>query len=153
MQQRQVSLEFRGGLVAFAQILLAGLEEDRVQFEHRFNFSEVSGKIAAVASRADLVKDFTQAVEVGLRRAGTFGRNETLRADKRTGFTRFRHETNVGQFWDAVHENDVCSYAPWGLKLYLNGHEWLKGQLAKEGIGFQELDNGFLSCQDPKRRH
>ncbi len=45
----------------------------------------------------------------------------------------------------------VCSYAPWGLKLYLNGHEWLKRQLAKEGIGFQELDNGFLSCQDPKR--
>jgi hypothetical protein len=45
----------------------------------------------------------------------------------------------------------VCSYAPWGLKLYLNGHEWLKRQLAKEGIGFQGLDNGLLSCQDPKR--
>ena len=45
----------------------------------------------------------------------------------------------------------VCSYAPWGLKLYLNGHEWLKRQLAKEGIGFTALDNGFLNCQDPKR--
>ncbi len=45
----------------------------------------------------------------------------------------------------------VCSYAPWGLKLYLNGHEWLKRQLAKEGIGFEALDNGFLSCQDPQR--
>jgi hypothetical protein len=45
----------------------------------------------------------------------------------------------------------VCNYAPWGLKLYLNGHEWLKRQLAKEGIGFEALDNGFLSCQDPKR--
>ena len=45
----------------------------------------------------------------------------------------------------------VCSYAPWGLKLYLNGHEWLKRQLAQEGIGFEALDNGFLSCQDPKR--
>jgi hypothetical protein len=45
----------------------------------------------------------------------------------------------------------VCSYAPWGLKLYLNGHEWLKRQLAQEGIGFEELDNGFLSSQDPKR--
>ncbi len=45
----------------------------------------------------------------------------------------------------------VCSYAPWGLKVYSNGHEWLKRQLAKEGIGFQALDNGFLSCQNPER--
>ncbi len=45
----------------------------------------------------------------------------------------------------------ICSYAPWGLKVYLNGHEWLKRQLAKEGIGFQVLDNGFLSCEDPQR--
>jgi len=45
----------------------------------------------------------------------------------------------------------VCSYAPWGLKLYLNGHEWLKRQLAKEGIGFEALDNGFLNCQNPQR--
>src|SRR5580700_1747819 len=45
----------------------------------------------------------------------------------------------------------ICSYAPWGLKLYLNGHEWLKRQLAKEGIAFQELDNGFLTCQNPAR--
>jgi len=44
----------------------------------------------------------------------------------------------------------VCSYAPWGLKVYSNGHEWLKRQLAKEGIGFQALDNGFLSCQNPE---
>jgi hypothetical protein len=45
----------------------------------------------------------------------------------------------------------VCSYAPWGLKLYLNGHEWLKRQLAKAHIGFEALDNGFLTCQDPQR--
>jgi hypothetical protein len=45
----------------------------------------------------------------------------------------------------------VCSYAPWGLKLYLNGHEWLKRQLTKEGLGFESLDNGFFSCQNPQR--
>ena len=45
----------------------------------------------------------------------------------------------------------VCTYAPWGLKLYLNGHEWLKRQLAKEGIRFEALDNGFLSCESPAR--
>lgn len=42
-------------------------------------------------------------------------------------------------------------YVPYGAKLCFNGHEYLKRQLAKEGIVFQELDNGILSCDDPNR--
>src|SRR6516225_349815 len=45
----------------------------------------------------------------------------------------------------------VCSYAPWGTKLCLNGHEWAKRQLEREGITYQALDNGFLSCADAVR--
>lgn len=45
----------------------------------------------------------------------------------------------------------VCSYAPYGLRVCLNGHEWAKRQLAKEGIAFEALDNGFKSCEDPER--
>jgi hypothetical protein len=44
-----------------------------------------------------------------------------------------------------------CSYFPYNAKLCLNGHEYLKRQLAKEGIAFEALDNGVLSCADPKR--
>ena len=40
----------------------------------------------------------------------------------------------------------VCSYAPWSIKLCLNGHEWAKRQLDKRGIRYEALDNGFLSC-------
>src|SRR5512142_3078446 len=36
----------------------------------------------------------------------------------------------------------VCSYAPWGIKLCLNGHEWAKRQLERKGIGYEALDNG-----------
>ena len=43
----------------------------------------------------------------------------------------------------------VCSYAPWGLKLCLNGHEWAKRQLAKRGVGYEALDNGGFCCEDP----
>ena len=43
----------------------------------------------------------------------------------------------------------VCSYAPWGIKLCLNGHEWAKRQLEREGISYEALDNGFLSCKQP----
>jgi len=41
-----------------------------------------------------------------------------------------------------------CSYFPYSAKLCLNGHEYLKCQLAQRGIAFQALDNGLLSCTD-----
>ena len=44
-----------------------------------------------------------------------------------------------------------CSYFPYGMKICLNGHEWLKKQLAKERIEYESLDNGILSCADPNR--
>jgi hypothetical protein len=45
----------------------------------------------------------------------------------------------------------IGTYLPYPVKLCLNGHEWVKQQLRREGIGFQSLDNGFLSCADPAR--
>jgi hypothetical protein len=44
-----------------------------------------------------------------------------------------------------------CSYFPFNAKLCLNGHEYAKRQLARQGIAFEPLDNGILSCADPKR--
>jgi hypothetical protein len=43
-----------------------------------------------------------------------------------------------------------CSYFPYNAKLCLNGHEYAKRQLAQRGIAFEPLDNGVLSCADPK---
>ena len=45
----------------------------------------------------------------------------------------------------------IGSYAPYPVKLCLNGHEWVKQQLRHEGIGFESLDNGFRRCEDPER--
>ena len=44
-----------------------------------------------------------------------------------------------------------CSYFPFNAKLCINGHEYAKRQLVKEGIAFEALDNGILTCADPKR--
>ena len=38
---------------------------------------------------------------------------------------------------------------PYNAKLCLNGHEYAKRQLAQDGIAFEALDNGILSCADP----
>jgi len=45
----------------------------------------------------------------------------------------------------------IATYLPYPIKLCLNGHEWVKQQLGRERIGFQALDNGFLSCAAPER--
>jgi hypothetical protein len=45
----------------------------------------------------------------------------------------------------------IGTYAPYPVKVCLNGHEWVKQQLRRAGIAFESLDNGFLSCADPAR--
>ena len=44
-----------------------------------------------------------------------------------------------------------CSYFPHNAKPCLHGHEYLKRQLAQEGIAYEALDNGILSCAQPER--
>src|SRR6266542_168103 len=34
-------------------------------------------------------------------------------------------------------------------KTWLNGHEWVKRQAARAGMGFTALSNGFAACDDP----
>ena len=43
-----------------------------------------------------------------------------------------------------------CSYFPYNAKLCLHGHEGLQRQLRQKGVGFQALDNGLLSGDDPQ---
>jgi len=44
-----------------------------------------------------------------------------------------------------------CTYFPYNAKLCLNGHEYVKQQLAHRGLRYEALDNGILSCADPRR--
>ncbi len=43
------------------------------------------------------------------------------------------------------------SYFPYTMRICLNGHEYGKRQLDQQGIAYEVLDNGFLSCDDPPR--
>lgn len=43
----------------------------------------------------------------------------------------------------------ICGYAPFAIKICLNGHEWAKRQLQRQRLRFTALDNGFLSCAQP----
>jgi hypothetical protein len=43
----------------------------------------------------------------------------------------------------------ICTYFPYPVKVWLNGHEWAKRQALSAGIGFSGLSNGFASCDGP----
>ena len=45
----------------------------------------------------------------------------------------------------------ICTYFPYNAKLCIHGHDYVKQQLAKEGIPFEALDNGVLNCANPTR--
>lgn len=89
----------------------------------------------------------------------------TIRTEKRTNpqtgatFPWLVRATAVVKvfYWYVVDEDfgpmfiKFGSYFPYPVKVCLNGNEYLKRQLSKEGIAFEALDNGLRSCADPKR--
>jgi len=44
----------------------------------------------------------------------------------------------------------ICTYFPYPVKVWVNGHERAKRQAAAAGIGFTALSSGFASCDDPE---
>ena len=54
--------------------------------------------------------------------------------------------------WDAAVGGGfikVCTYFPYPIKAWVNGHDWAKRQALAAGVRFTELSNGFASCEDP----
>lgn len=73
-------------------------------------------------------------------------------------FTYRRESVRVTHYYFYVLDEDfglafikICTYLPFGVKVCFNGHAWAKQQLAKEGIAYDALDNGFAACADPTR--
>jgi hypothetical protein len=71
-------------------------------------------------------------------------------------FAFYRGKVHVNQYYFYVLDRDfgLCfvkfsSYAPFNVRVWINGHEWAKRQLDRKGIRYQSLDNGFLSCENP----
>jgi hypothetical protein len=69
-----------------------------------------------------------------------------------------RQSVSVNHYYFYVQDREwgpaflkIGTYLPYPVRVCLNGHEWVKQQLRREGIGFDSLDNGFLACHDPQR--
>jgi hypothetical protein len=80
--------------------------------------------------------------------------------ERHEGFTRpwfrfYRAAAFVKQFYVYLLDRDFgpafikfSTYFPYGIRIWINGHEWAKRQLTRAHIPFQSLDNGFLSVGD-----
>jgi hypothetical protein len=96
-------------------------------------------------------------VVVGVAQERASGWKATKRVrDRLVDFTFHRSSVYVNHYYIYLIDRDwgpafikVCGYAPYAIKVCLNGHEWAKRQAARRGIRFEALDNGFLACDDP----
>jgi len=79
-----------------------------------------------------------------------------IRKEQRAGTQRFLYSRStvcVKHFYFYIDDADfgpafikIGTYAPFPIRVCINGHEWAKRQLEKRGITYESLDNGFRSC-------
>jgi hypothetical protein len=121
---------------------------------YAFNHKEKKDDIANRIRSERGVRDAVVFIGVAQEKAKAF---QGKKVSGRFEFTRDK-TVYVNHYYFYIDDADfgplfikVCSYAPWGIKLCLNGHEWAKRQLEKRGIAYEALDNGFLSCAEPQK--
>ena len=142
----QITEKFREAVKALA-------EREQIpvyQFEHKEKKDDVANRIPAAAWHPRRHR---------LHRRGA-GEGAGLSREEGQRAVRVHRDKTVyvNHYYFYIDDDDfgplfikVCSYAPWGTKLCLNGHEWAKRQLEQRGIAYEALDNGFLSCAEPGR--
>src|SRR5215210_4051105 len=121
---------------------------------YAFNHKERKDDVANHIRKQRGVRDGVVFIGVAQEKAHTF---QGKKIDGQFLFTRDK-AVYVNHYYFYIDDVDfgplflkVCSYAPWAIKLCLNGHEWAKRQMERKGIGYEALDNGFLSCANAEQ--
>jgi hypothetical protein len=142
----QISERFREAVKLLA-------DRERIPI-YQFSHKERKDEIANQFRRQRAVRDSIVFIGVAQEKAQAFNGRKI---NGRFEFTRDK-TVYVNHYYFYIDDKDfgplfikVCSYAPWGTKLCLNGHEWAKRQLDSKGIAYEALDNGFLSCAEPRK--
>jgi len=145
----QITAGFRADVKAFAETnqipivqFKRGQRKDDIAQSYRQQFTKPEGVVF---------------IGVAQEKANAFKSTKQTK-DGYLSFHFDRHTVAVNHYYFYLEDVEfgpafikICSYAPYGMRLCLNGHEWVKRQLIKEGIQFEALDNGFLWCENPQR--
>jgi len=70
-------------------------------------------------------------------------------------FSFFKQDRRVTCYYFYVWDNEfgpgfvkICTYFPYPMKIWVNGHEWAKRQADKAHLSYRVLANGFAACED-----
>jgi hypothetical protein len=146
---KRITEQFVQGVKAFAaahQIPIVqfqpGQRKEDVAAEYRQAFKQVEGVVF---------------IGVAQEKAQAF-KGQKKEKSGYVGFDFSRQSVRVNHYYFYLQDQEfgpafikVCSYAPYPVKVCLNGHAWAKQQLRQGGIAFESLDNGCLSCADPQQ--
>lgn len=120
-----------------------GERKDEIANDHRARFKEREGVVL---------------IGVAQEKAWSFKANKRRTRTGSVIFDFSRQTVCVKHYYFYVQDPEwgpaflkIGTYMPYPVKLCLNGHEWVKQRLRAERIGFEALDNGFLSCHRPDR--
>jgi hypothetical protein len=121
-----------------------------IHFERGQRKEEVAAPYFAAATREGVVmigiaQEKANVFRPGGKRQREVGKYSVTRASAYVNYVYF-------YIWDQDWGPSfikMCTYAPWSIRVWLNGHEWLKRQLERARIEYEPLDNGIWSCADP----
>jgi hypothetical protein len=89
-------------------------------------------------------------IGVAQEKANSFKCHKATGPQGGTSFTFSRQPVFVNHLYFYVQDREwgpafikVGTYLPYPVRVCLNGHEWVKQQLHREGVTFESLDNGF----------
>ena len=115
-KQIQIHLQLGGARVTLRRLRRAGAGHHLVQFEQGFAIGRLRDalrqlrELQPVATRGQFVEQLAQSVDVALRAARPFRRDESLGADKAPRVTRARDQADVRELGLSVHEDDVARF-------------------------------------------
>lgn len=143
----QITAAFKTGLRAWA-------EAQQIPW---IEFRRGERKDAVVQRYRDRFPKHTGVVLIGVAQERAWGWTATKQ--HRRGLIHFvysRKSVYVNHYYIYLLDPDwgpafikICGYAPYAVKICLNGHEWAKRQLQRRRVRFTALDNGFLDCPQP----
>jgi len=140
----------------FVKAVTRYAEENDIPMIH-FERGERKDDVAARMRKRYPGKEGVVFIGVAQEKASAFkGRKKNQKGF--VGFDYSRQSVFVNYYYFYLNDDTfgpsfikICTYAPFPMKVYCNGHEWVKKQLEKQNIAFEALDNGFLSCADPQK--
>lgn len=120
-------------------------------------FKKGQRKDAVVQRYRDRFRQASGVVLIGVAQERTSGWTATKgRRGRFVSFVYARKSVYVNHYYIYLLDPEwgpafikFCGYAPYPIKICLNGHEWAKRQLQRRRLPFTALDNGFLGCARP----